>query len=233
MAVLRSLGIGSVAVAILLGVVATRSEHAEASPVSGVVINGAADTSVLSSAVRLDPPEPPPTATPLETPLANTSNCRTDLSGAVATVTIVSISYVCPIYAGGQSTIDAGAATWVTDAPPSSVWATHAGGSGTLWLAGHRTSHGGAFADIPDLADGAVITVADATGTASYRVVGRAYVRVRNGLVVDHSGATANAATASAVLRADFGGDGAPRLVLQTCDGADLRWMIYADLLAA
>jgi len=227
MAVLRSLGIGSIAVAVLLGAVASPSERAEALTASGIEINGAAAAAVLAPAVRLNPPARPPTAAPL----ANRSNCRTDLSGAVATVTIASISYVCPIYAGGQSMIDAGAATWVTDVAPNSVMATRAGGSGTLWLAGHRTLHGGAFAAVPNLFDGAVITVADATGTASYRIVGRAYVQVRNGLVVNGSGVATHAATVSALLRADLGGDGQSRLVLQTCDGTHFRWMIYADLI--
>ena len=98
---------------------------------------------------------------------------------------------------------------------------------------GHHASHGAAFAAVPDLADGAVITVADATGTAFYRVVGGDCVQVRDGMVVDASGVATNAATVSALLRPDLGGNGQPRLVLQTCDGDSFRWMIYADLVAS
>ena len=49
------------------------------------------------------------------------------------------------------------------------------------------------------------------------------------------SGARAAAVTFDrnplAILRPDRGGHGAARLVLQTCDGEDHRWMIYADLI--
>ncbi len=183
--------------------------------------------------MRLNPPPvvPSTVASPAPAPVENVSSCRTDLGGSVATLTIPSISYVCPLYSGTQATIDSGAATWVSQPASIATLARYAGGPGTIWLAGHRTSYGGAFAAIPSLADGAIVTVADVTGTASYRVVGRAYVRVVGGLVVDSTGTPSNAATLNALLRSDLGDALEPRLVIQTCDGLNYRWMIYADLI--
>ena len=100
------------------------------------------------------------------------------------------------------------------------------GAPGTLWITGHRSSCGGPFAAVPDLADGAIITVSDGSRTASY-------VEVRGGLAVDASGQTTESATLDAVLRPDRNADLAPRLLLQTCDTENFRWMIYADLVAA
>ena len=115
---------------------------------------------------------------------------------------------------------------------PTRCWRRTRVAGGTLWLAGHHASHGGAFAAIPNLADGAVVTITDSTGTASYRIVGRVYVEVRNDMVVDATGTATNAATVSALLRSDQGGDHAARLVIQTCDGEAHRWMIYGDLIS-
>jgi sortase (surface protein transpeptidase) len=148
------------------------------------------------------------------------------------TIAITDISYTCPVYAGGQSLLDMGAITLITDVGTSPLLALHPGDSGTLWIAGHRTLHGGPFADVPTLADGAVITVSDSTVAASYRVIGRAYVQVDDdGLVIDASGHATDSATQDSLLRTDRGGNLTPRLVLQTCDGNNNRWMIYADLI--
>jgi sortase (surface protein transpeptidase) len=136
------------------------------------------------------------------------------------------------VYAGGQSLLDAGFVTLITDQGSNEVLATRPGAPGTLWLAGHRSSHGAAFAEVPDLADGALIVVADGAATATYRVVGRTYVQVRNGKVVNARGSATTAATIDSIIRSDAGGNLAPRLVLQTCDGANFRWMVYADLVA-
>ena len=165
-------------------------------------------------------------------PINNLSSCRTNLASPVATVSIPSISYQCPLYSGSQATIDSGAATWISQPASVTTLATHAGGPGAIWLAGHRSSHGGAFAAIPDLQDGAIVTVSDATGSASYRIVGRVYVQVRGGLVLDSTGTPTTAATLSALLRPDLGGSLEPRLVIQTCDGENFRWMIYGDLIS-
>ena len=147
------------------------------------------------------------------------------------TLTISDISYTCPVYAGGQAMLNSGAVTLISDAAIARVLADPSGAPGLVWLAGHRVSHGGAFAAVPDLADGAVITVDDATFSASYRIVGRMYVEIKNDRVVDASGHATGATTLDSIIRPDHGANGAARLLLQTCDGENHRWMIYADLI--
>jgi sortase (surface protein transpeptidase)/transcriptional regulator with XRE-family HTH domain len=199
-------------------------------PATTTEISGAADSAGLEPAVRVQVPVAATPETTVPTGADSGSGCNTDPGAAVMSLTIADLSYDCPVYAGGQSQIDAGFVTLVTDAGANAVLATRPGDPGTLWLAGHRTTHGAAFADVPDLADGALVTVADGGTTATYRVVGRAYVEVSNDRVVDASGNATALATWESIIRTDLGGDLAPRLVLQTCDGSDFRWMIYADL---
>jgi sortase (surface protein transpeptidase) len=197
---------------------------------------GAVSGDTLAPAVRLDPPQPvanvPVASAPVASaaPVVNRSTCRNDLPGAVMTITMPDIAYSCNVYAGGQKMLNSGAATQITDDAISRVLADHPGGPGVFWIAGHRTSHGGAFAAVPNLADGALITLSDGTITATYRVAGRAYVAIRNDRVVDAYGQATSAATLDSIIRADHGGNGAARLLLQTCDGEGHRWMIYADL---
>ena len=197
------------------------------------VIDEVADVVGLSPATRLQVPEPAPTSTAAsEAPTANPSGCNPDPSEAVMSVVIPDIAYACPVYAGGQAMLDAGFVTLVTDAGASPVLATRPGEPGTLWLAGHRSTHGAAFASVPDLADGALVTVSADGATATYRVVGRAHFEVRGDRVVDASGSATAAATWASVIRDDLSGNLAPRLVLQTCDGASSRVMVYADLVS-
>ena len=92
---------------------------------------------------------------------------------------------------------------------------------------------GGAFAAVPSLADGALITESDCAHTATYRIVGSVYVTISKNRVVDSSGHATGAATLDSLIRPDHGGQKASRLLLQTCDGEDHRWMIYADLVTA
>ncbi len=92
------------------------------------------------------------------------------------TITIPDISYSCPVYAGGQKMLDFGAVTQITDEAIRQVLADHPGGPGVLWIAGHRTSHGGAFAEVPISPRARSSPSPDETFTASYRVVGRFYV---------------------------------------------------------
>lgn len=188
----------------------------------------AADSSGLAPALRVRPP----VAVASSAGAPNRSGCNTDAAGAAMSLTIPAISYACPVVAGGQPQIDAGFVTLVTDVGPNAVLATEPGAAGTLWLAAHRSSNGSAFADVPGLADGALITVTEGGVTATYRVVGRSYVEVRNGQVVDANGNATALATWESIIRTDLSGNLAPRLVLQTCEGVDFRWMIYADLVA-
>jgi sortase (surface protein transpeptidase) len=195
---------------------------------------GALPGDTLSPAVRLDPPQSaddvPAVVIPVAGPVVNRSTCRSDLGGAAMSITIPDISYSCPVYSGGQQMLNSGAVTRISDPAIASVLAEYPGGPGVLWFAAHRSSHGGAFAAVPSLADGALITVSVGTRTATYSIVGRAYVTIRNDRVVDASGNATGAATLDSVIRADHGGLGASRLLLQTCDGDKHRWMIYADL---
>ncbi len=195
----------------------------------------------LSPAVRVHAPAAVDTAptlpsdagAPIPVPVVepvNLSTCRTDLADRVMTITIADISYTCPVYGGGQVALNSGAVVLISVDALSTVLAGHPGEPGTLWIAGHRASHGGAFAAVPDLGDGAIVTVADGTGAASYRVVGRIHVGVSNDRVIDTVGRATAAATLDSILRPDHGGNGAARLLLQTCDGDNFRWMIYADL---
>ncbi|MEP6660852.1 MAG: sortase, partial [Acidimicrobiales bacterium] len=138
--------------------------------------------------------------------LQNQSTCRDDLPDAVMTITMADISYRCPVYAGGQSVIDTGAATLIADQGASPLLAVHPGDGGALWIAAHHSSHGGPFAEVPSLTDGAIITVSDGSRTVSYRVIGRIHVNVRDGLVVDAAGEATDAATQDSVFRPDHGG---------------------------
>ena len=167
-----------------------------------------------------------------ETTSTNGSTCRTDLPDTVATLTIPSLGYSCPLYSGGQAMLDSGAATWINAWTAEPALATEPGGSGTIWIGGHQSSHGAPFAATPELADDASITITDVDASATYRVVGRAHVEVSSGgLVLDADGVPTKAASRAAVLRDDLGADLVPRLVLQTSDGARFRWMIYTDLM--
>jgi sortase (surface protein transpeptidase) len=188
----------------------------------------AGQPSTLQPAMRLGTPRSAAVEGPVR--VDNVSTCRTYLARPALTLTIPSLAYSCPVYTDGQAAMDAGAVVLVVDQSPALLLARHPGEPGTLWIAAHRTTHGGAFASVPDIADGALITVADSTASATYRVVARALVTVRDDLVVDASGRPTSAATLEAITRADRRGDPAPRLLLQTCEGSTMRWMIYADL---
>jgi sortase (surface protein transpeptidase) len=123
--------------------------------------------------------------------------------------------------------LDSGAVTQISDPSIASVLADRPGGPGVLWIAAHRSSHGGAFATVPNLADGAIVTVTTGRFTASYRIVGRVYVSIVNDRVVDDSSRPSGPATLDSILRRDRGNHGASRLLLQTCDGEGHRWMVY------
>jgi sortase (surface protein transpeptidase) len=87
------------------------------------------------------------------------------------TVTIPAIGMSRPVYMGGQNTIDGGHATFYND--PNDTWpsSVYPGQTGTVWLAGHRTSHGSPFLRIPELAAGDTITFTSSEGAWTYRLV--------------------------------------------------------------
>lgn len=221
-----AIALGLLVAALLTATAVGQASAAVPSSIATVGIESATASTSLRPAVRMDAPRVSTTSTTI----TNRSKCRTGETDAAMQISIVDISYDCPVYAGGQSTIDGGYVTLVDDRGTSPLLATQPGEPGTLWLAAHRTSHGGAFAAVPSLADGAIITLTEGTTQSTYVVVGRAYVEIRNGLVVDGSGQATHDATVDAIIRPDRGGNLAPRLLLQTCDGEDHRWMIYADL---
>jgi hypothetical protein len=204
-------------------VTSPRSTGLQSTSVAGVSAS-VIDAGGLQAAVRVVVPA-------AAADFVNRSTCRGDATTSVMTMSIPEISYRCPVSPGGQATIDAGFATLVTEMGGASVLATRPGAPGTLWIAAHRSSHGGAFAGVPDLTDGATVTISDERASATYRIVGRARVQVRNGLVLDAAGQATQAATMESVARTDRGNNMAPRLLLQTCDGEHFRWMIYADLI--
>jgi sortase (surface protein transpeptidase) len=209
---------------------------------SSLVGSMSSGNSALAPAVRLDPPAavdvvaapalPVSPVADVPAPVVNRSSCRQDLPGSSMAITIPDISYSCPVYPGGQTMLDSGAVTQISDSAIASVLADHPGGPGVLWFAAHRVSHGGAFAAVPSLADGALVTVTDGTHTATYKVVGRLYVGIQNDRVIDATGHATGAATLDSIIRPDHGGVGGSRLLLQTCDGDSHRWMIYADLVS-
>jgi sortase (surface protein transpeptidase) len=214
--------------------VATANAQAGA---DGFVIVAAAQSSTSSRdafapAARLDPPAHARVDPPLPPAGPNESSCRADLPDAVMNIVIADIGYVCPLYPGGQEMLDAGAATIISDPVLASTLAVQPGDPGTLWVAGHRASHGGPFAAIPTLSIGALVTIADGRLVASYQVVGIERFETRNDKVVDSSGNATSAATLDSILRPDHGADRAPRLLIQTCDGSTARWMVYADLVS-
>ncbi len=119
-------------------------------PSTVVVIDRAADVGGSSTAHRVRVPSAaPPVTVASEAPPRDRSGCNPDPSEAVMSVVIPDIGYSCPVYVGGQPMIDAGFVTLVTDVGSNPALATRPGRPGTLWLAGHRTTHGAAFADVP------------------------------------------------------------------------------------
>jgi sortase (surface protein transpeptidase) len=218
------------AIAIIVTVSPTTKSVAAEGGISEIPSASTNASGTLKPAIRLRSADPI-VASAGPVPMVNTSTCRRDLPRPAMTMTIAEISYSCPVYAGGQQLIDAGAVTMINDPAGVDVLALGPGAAGTLWIAAHRSSHGGAFAAVPTLADGSIVIVEDETSSASYRIIGRRHVQIRDDMVVDATGNATTAATLEALIRSDHGGNKAPRLVLQTCDGTSYRWMIYADLI--
>ncbi len=192
-------------------------------PVAPVVIEAVTEE-VAAVAAPVEATVPTPT---------NQSSCRNDLPGAVMTIAMPDISYTCSVYAGGQSVIDSGVATMITAQHSSLPLAAHPGEAGTLWIAGHRCRTAARSQRCRILPTERSSPVSDGSRTASYVIVGRSYVEIRDGYAVDASGQPTESATLDAVLRPDRNVELASRLLLQTCDAENFRWMIYADLVAS
>ena len=122
----------------------------------------------FQTAAPVPPPEPLPAAPiPVGTP---------------ERVRVPSVGIDLPISRGGQATIDQGRATWFDDGPGGWPDPTPPGVVGTFWLAGHRTSAGGPFARVVDIAIGATVHISMTDGSvASYRITTSSTVTPDNG----------------------------------------------------
>lgn len=159
----------------------------------------------------------------------NVSTCPTTQDVPALRIEIPTAQLRCSVYNGDQVTLDSGVVTQITDPSIAQALTTVPGHSGTIWVAGHRQSHGGVFAGLPEASEGSLITVTDGITTATYRITGRAYFDIVNDRVTGPDGEPSGPATLDSIIRPDHDTSKA-RLVLQTCDGSDHRWMIYADL---
>ena len=161
-----------------------------------------APVTAAPSAVEVAPviPVPPPSA-----PLP---------PDAVARILVPSIGMDLPVYRGGQHTIDGGVATLFDDGPGGWRDPVSPGDTGTLWIAGHHTSHGAPFLLVDQIVVGATVVVVDRDGNPhSYQIIDRAIV----GTSVDPS--------------AVYGTDGsARRLVVQTSMGRSHRLLLTGVL---
>jgi len=98
-------------------------------------------------------------------------------SGTVAWLTVPAIGLDRPVFRGGQSTIDRGVATLFDDGPGGWRAPVAPGAPGTLWIAGHHTSHGAPFRHVDELAVGDVAIVRGLDGVPhTYRFVARRIV---------------------------------------------------------
>jgi sortase (surface protein transpeptidase) len=137
-------------------------------------------------------------------------------SGAVAWLTVPAIGLERPVYRGGQSTIDRGLATLFDDGPGGWRAPISPGAEGTLWIAGHHTSHGAPFLLVDRIKVGDVALVRGPDGvTYTYRFVARKIV-----------GTSVNS---SAVYGTD---PAAHRMILQTSMGRTHRLLLTGSLVA-
>jgi LPXTG-site transpeptidase (sortase) family protein len=118
------------------------------------------------------PPAPATVLEPTSTPLVPTAE---PLPGAEATVSIPDLGIDLPVVEGGQSVIDEGIVAHYT----ATGWLepTPAGAVGTYWLAAHHATHGGPFADLPDIAVGDAVTITTPTESFTYTVTSLEVVR--------------------------------------------------------
>ena len=80
-------------------------------------VTALAETPVAPTVTNAATEAPAEVAAPVEATVpapVNQSSCRNDLPGAAMTIAMPAISYTCSVYAGGQSVIDAGAATMIS-----------------------------------------------------------------------------------------------------------------------
>jgi LPXTG-site transpeptidase (sortase) family protein len=126
-------------------------------------------------------------------------------------VTIPSVGIRLPVVHGGQATIDRGVVAHY-DSPQ---WrpAVEAGAVGTYWLAAHNATHGSPFGNLPNTKVGDVVVVTPVDGKPiTYKITSKRLV-----------GTTATDETV-------YGTDpGARRIMLQTCEGAANRLLVFGE----
>ena len=126
------------------------------------------------------PPELSPTAPPeLSTPTAPPADPYADVPVTqVGSIAIPAIGVDLPLFEGIWLTvIDRGPAHWPGTAAP--------GGWGNVVVAAHRTTHGGPFKRIGELAPGQEIVLRDERGTYTYVVTGSEVVTPLDMRIVD------------------------------------------------
>jgi len=122
-----------------------------------------------------------------------------------------------PVYQGGQSTINRGVATLFDDGPGGWRAPISPGGQGTLWIAGHHTSHGAPFLLVDRVKVGDVALIRGADGvTYTYKFVDRKIV--------------GTSVKAGAVYGTD---PAAHRMILQTSMGSAHRLLLTGSLVAS
>lgn len=160
----------------------------------------APDNATTPAVVAQEPVPPPPSET-------SSTEAQPAARGANEYVLeIPSIELSEPVVAGDQAELDQGAVTavdWSAQGYPASCLP---GEGCTVWLAGHRTTHGAVFARLPELGIGDPIAIHFHGQRFSYTVTS----------VADVPGSAA-----PAVITGD--------LVLQTSLPGDRRLLIYAD----
>jgi len=134
-------------------------------------------------------------------------------AGTEAVVTIASVGMELPVVSGGQSVIDRGVvAHYTADGwePPVA-----AGAPGTYWLAAHRTTHGGPFRTLPDVAVGNEIRVKTGSHAFVYTVTSMEVT----GLFPGDDAVYGTDPTAAVIL-------------LQTCIDGNRRLLVHGTLTA-
>jgi LPXTG-site transpeptidase (sortase) family protein len=151
-------------------------------------------------------PEAAPPATP-----AVTAEIAAVPEGTEAILTIPSVGIDLPVIPGGQSVIDQGVVAHYT--APGWEPPVAAGAPGTYWLAAHHDTHGGPFADLPEVAIGAEVRVTANGQTFVYTVTSKEVVGLLPGDEVV------------------YGTDpGAPVVLLQTCIDSTRRALVHGIL---
>jgi sortase (surface protein transpeptidase) len=156
------------------GVVALDASNAVAAIPAVAPASATGAALVAPSPAALAPPAP---ASPVPSSPVTAPPPAAWPSGAVAWLTVPAIGLDRPIFRGGQSTIDRGVATLFDDGPGGWRAPVAPGAPGTLWIAGHHTSHGAPGRHVDELAVGDVAIVRGLDGVPhTYRFVARRIV---------------------------------------------------------